>query len=314
MKGLTLSLMFYREYGAPMLHEQFPDLEGRIAVGLAGSGSECFGYDDELSQDHDFEPAFCLFLPDEDVIDRRCAFALERAYAKLPKEFMGYVRSPLNPVGGNRHGVLRMSDFFQDKTGRADGNLSLSEWFAVSEQSLSEAVNGAVFRDDEGVFTAIRQRLAYLPEDVRLKKLAGHLLLMGQSGQYNYARCLSRGESAAAQLALMEFVKSTLHAVFLLNRRYLPYYKWCFRALRELPLLCDLHRPLEELISSGNDAPLAAQKQRMIESICTEIANELCAQGLSDAQGGTMEAHAYAVNDRISHGDVRNLHVLYAVG
>ena len=313
MKGLTLSLMFYREYGAPMLHEQFPDLEGRIAVGLAGSGSECFGYDDELSHDHDFEPGFCLFLPDEDVVDRRQAFALERAYAKLPKEFMGYTRLPLNPVGGNRHGVLRMSDFFRDKTGSPDGLLSLGEWFSVSEQSLAEAVNGEVFRDDEGTFRAIRERLSYLPEDVRLKKLAGRLLLMGQSGQYNYARCLARGETAAAQLAIAEFVQSALHTVFLLNRRYLPYYKWSFRALRELPLLSSLHEPLELLLCSGNDAEQAAQKQNAVESICAEIASVLRSQGLTDAQENTMEAHAYAVNGRISHGEVRNLHVLYAV-
>ena len=313
MKGLTLSLMFYREHGAPMLREQFPHLEGKIAVGLAGSGSECFGYDDGLSKDHDFEPGFCLFLPDESVIDRREAFALERAYAKLPKEFMGYTRSPLSPVGGNRHGVLRMSDFFLDKTGTTDGKLSLSQWFSVSEQSLSEAINGAVFRDDYGLFTTVRHRLSYLPEDVRLKKLAGRLLLMGQSGQYNYARCLKRGETAAAQLAVIEFVQSAIHAVFLLNARYLPYYKWSFRALRELPLLSSLHEPLERLISSGNDADLAAEKQRLIESVCADVVAALRAQGLSDREGDTMEAHAYGVNDRIEHNSIRNLHVLFAV-
>ena len=111
MKGLTLSLMFYREYGAPMLHEQFPDLEGRIAVGLAGSGSECFGYDDELSQDHDFEPGFCLWLTRADY--EAHGFALERLYAKLPKVFEGFSRQPLSPVGGNRHGVLVIEDFYQ---------------------------------------------------------------------------------------------------------------------------------------------------------------------------------------------------------
>ncbi|MBQ8345420.1 MAG: DUF4037 domain-containing protein, partial [Clostridia bacterium] len=304
MKGLELSEAFYRTYGAPMLHEQFPKLESVIAVGLSGSGSECFGYDDEISQDHDFEPGFCLFLPDEETVDSKAAFALERAYAKLPKEFMGVVRTPLSPVGGNRHGVIRMSEFFRSKTGHPQGELSLQEWFFVPEQSLAEATNGRVFRDDAGHFTAIRKELSYLPEDVRLKKLAGHLLLMGQAGQYNYARCIARGETAAAQLAVAEFVKSALHTAFLLNRRYLPYYKWSFRGLREMPRLAWLHAPLEELISTANGAQQVGRKQEWIEQICAACVQELREQGLSCRTEAETEAHAYAVNDQIRNGEL----------
>ncbi len=313
MKGLELSERFYTEYGAQMLQEQFGDVVGLIAVGLAGSGSECFGYDDDLSQDHDFEPGFCLFLPDETVIDRKAAFALERAYAKLPKEWMGYRRSPLSPVGGNRRGVIRMSEFFIAKTGHPSGELSVRDWFSLSEQSLAEATNGKLFRDDCGQMTAIRERLSYLPEDVRRKKLAGHLLLMGQAGQYNYPRCVMRGDSAAAQLAAIEFAKSALHAVFLLNRRYLPYYKWQFRALRTLPLLAALHEPLEILITTGNDRERALQKETLIEQICAAVVSELQAQGLTERTESAIEAHAYAVNDRITDGNIRNLHILYGV-
>ena len=83
-----------------------------LAAGLVGAGSECLGFDDEISTDHDFEPGFCLFLPGEDVVDRRTAFLLERAYAKLPKQFLGFERSLIAPVGGSRHGVIRTADFF----------------------------------------------------------------------------------------------------------------------------------------------------------------------------------------------------------
>ena len=162
----------------------------------------------------------------------------------MPKEFMGYKRSVLSPVGGNRHGVMRTAEFFAGKTGTPDGVLSLGDWFFLSEQSLAEATDGKIFYDGLGEVTAIRERLAYMPNDVRLKKLAGNLLVMGQAGQYNYPRCIARGDTAAAQLAVFEFVKAALNVAFLLNRRYAPYYKWTFRALAELSVLSELYGEL----------------------------------------------------------------------
>ncbi len=314
MRGIELSEAFYNEFGAPMIKKEFPDYEGIIAAGIAGSGSECFGYDDEISHDHDFEPGFCLFIPDEDVVDRRTAFLLERAYAKLPKEYMGVKRPMMDPVGGNRRGVIRISDFFMSKTGFSDGKLTLDAWFSVPEYSLAEAVNGKVFRDDIGFFTDIRNSLLKMPRDVRLKKLSGELLLMGQSGQYNYSRCMKRHESGAAQFALNEFVKSTMHAVFLLNDRYMPYYKWSFRAFRELPLLSGLSQDLEYIISSDNCRENYIKKCGIIENTAEKIIvylqkEEIC----SSSVGNELEKAAYSVNGFISDGNIRNKHILYGI-
>ena len=314
MKGLELSKRFYEECGRPMLEAQFSHLLPYLAVGLVGSGSECFGYDDDLSCDHDFEPAFCIFLPDEAIVDRKNAFALERAYAKLPKEFMGVRRNNMSAVGGNRHGVIRMCDFFEAKTGSCDGNLSLGQWFSLPEHALLEAVNGEVFFDNYGEFTRIRERLAYFPEDIRLKKLAGNLLLMGQSGQYNYWRCVRRGETAAAQLAVYEFVKSAMNAVYLLEKRYMPYYKWSFRGIREFSEMGEnLAGRLEFLISSDNCAEMAKKKSEMIELICCTVRERLEQQQLTNSAAAEMERQAYIVNDRIADGQIRNLHILSAV-
>ena len=313
MNGLELSKAFYEQFGAPMLHEQFPDEERCIAVGLLGSGSECLGFDDEISQDHDFEPGFCLLLPGEDVIDRRTAFQLERAYAKLPKEFMGFRRSALAPVGGARHGVLRTSEFFTEKVGAPDGVLTVDQWLKLPQQALLEATGGQLFRDDLGEVTAIRAALSAMPEDVRRKRLGGQLLLMAQSGQYNYLRCLKHGEPAAAQLAVNEFVKSCIETVFLLNRAYAPYYKWSFRAMRRLKALSLTAETLEYLLTTGNDGELAETKYDMIESTAGDIIDELQNQGLTKAICGDLEKHAYSVNDGIEDGDIRNLNILYTI-
>ena len=336
MKGLEIARAYYEQYGEPMLREKFPGLMPFIAAGLAGSGSECWGFDDEISRDHDFEPGFCLFLPGEDVVDRRTAFELERAYAALPKEFMGLRRSLVAPVGGPRHGVLRTAEFMTDKVGKADGNLSLMEWLYMPEFSLAEAVNGEIFMDGYGEVTAIRERLRRRPEDVRLKKLAGQLLLMGQSGQYNYRRCLQHGEAAAAQLAAVEFVKSTMAAVFLLNDVYQPYYKWCFRAMRALPKLALTAELLEYLLTTDNEPDTAEEKSRVMEGIAADVIGELREQGLlgelmeqgltgtevnretqgrglTGAVGADLEKCAYTVNDRIGDAQIRNMHILAAV-
>jgi hypothetical protein len=313
MNGLELSERFYLEYGKPMLEEQFPELLPYLAAGLFGSGSECFGFDDETSRDHDFEPGFLLLLPGEDVVDRKTAFALERAYAKLPKAFMGVPRSTVAPVGGARHGVVRTAEFFADKVGAADGILTVSEWLTVPEHALAEAVNGRLFFDGYGEVSRIREGLSAYPEDVRRKKLAGNLLLMAQAGQYNYTRCLKHGETGAAQLAVAEFAKAAMHTVFLLNGVYMPYYKWSFRAMRALPKLSMLAETLEVLLTTDNEPATAESKYDMIEDAAADVIDELMNRGLTKAICGDLEKHAYSVNDSIADGDIRNLHILAAV-
>ena len=296
-----------------MLENEFSDILPLLCVGLFGSGSECFGFDDEISTDHDFEPSFCIFIPDEQTLDRRTAFLLERAYAKLPKEFEGYKRNMLAPVGGARRGVLRTGEFFKEKIGSETGELTLTEWLSLPEQALAEATNGEVFFDNFGEVSKIRESLAVFPEDVRRKKLAGNLLIMAQSGQYNYKRCIDHGETAAAQLAVCEFVKSAMSVIFLLNNKYQPYYKWAFRALRNLPKLSLEAEMFEYLLTTNNDGEMSEEKYYAIEGIAADIIDELAEQELTKAICGDLEKHAYSVNDSIADSSLRNMHILAAI-
>jgi len=233
MKGLELSRRFFEELALPRLEREEPDLLARAAFGLAGEGSECLGFDDELSRDHDWGPGFCIWLDAADMAslgDRAAAF-----YASLPRAYLGCERLRETAETAGRVGVRETGAFYRRYLGLDRAPRDLNEWFFAPEEGLSTAVSGAVFRDDSGAFTAIRREiLAYYPEDIRLKKLAGRCALAAQAGQYNYPRCLRRGEGVAAMLALSQFAEQAMRAVFLLNRRYMPYYKWAHRALREL--------------------------------------------------------------------------------
>ena len=226
---------------------------------------------------------------------------------------MGYRRAMLSRVGGARKGVLRTEEFFEEKIGSKDGILTVNQWLTVPEQALAEATNGKLFFDNYGEVTKIRENLATYPEAIRRKKLAGNLLLMAQSGQYNYKRCLDHGEEAAAQLAVFEFVNSAMNVIFLLNNNYKPYYKWSFRALRALPELSIEAEVMEYLLTTGNGKDTAEEKYYTIEGIAADIIDELAEQKLTNAICGDLEKHAYSVNDGIDDAEIRNLHILAAI-
>ena len=189
MKGFELARSLYFEKGAAMIREKFPQYEGRIAVGLAGRGSQCFGFDDELSRDHDFEPGFCLWLTDSD--DAAIGVRLAREYRAL----CGKAGGEASVLGTSGVGVMRISDFYRPYTGTGKAPETWQDWLYLPSHALAEASNGDVFRDDLGEFSRIRDAIkSGMPEDVRRKKLASRLIFMAQAGQYNYSRCLRHGE------------------------------------------------------------------------------------------------------------------------
>lgn len=312
MQGLDISRDFYRQYGKPMLEELFPDVTNRIAVGLVGEGSECFGFDDEISRDHDFDAGFCLWITEED--ERKFGFRLERAYSKLPKEFMGLQRSMLSPVGGNRHGVITIENFYTRFLGAPNAPDSVERWLYTPTSSLAAATNGEVFRDDLGLFSSVRnQLLSGYPEDIRRKKLAAHTILMAQAGQYNYPRCIARKERGAAQLAIFEYVKHGISVIYLLNNHYEPFYKWAYRGLKELPVLGSLGDALQGLTELNNSPSNAITKQEVIEDIASLLIREFRSQGLSETVCADLEKHAYSILDGIKDGTLRNMHIMEGI-
>lgn len=264
VSGLKLARAFWTQMGKPMIAAKYPQYAGRIAAGLVGHGSECYGFDDAYSQDHDFGPRFCLWLTDEDYA--AIGEQLEADYEALPRKFsvdaQGRVTfeaharsdasgafpsagagSPVTPraQGANRRdGVFRIGDFFESITGYRTAPVQTAphEWLMLQESTLAAATNGEVFADPTGQFSKTRQGFKDMPDDVRLTLISKRLGMIAQAGQYNLPRSLKRGDGAAAWLSIHEFVQATASLVFLVNVPmvvgYMPYYKWQFAALRKL--------------------------------------------------------------------------------
>ena len=290
LPGLALSRMFYEQYGKPMIHEKFPEYEDRIAAGLVGQGSECFGFDDCFSTDHDFGPGFCIWLTKKDY--KKIGKKLQKEYDRLPKEFMGYTRLSTDNAG-KRVGVFRIDKFYKNLLGFKGVPDDELTWLQTEDDRFAHAVNGEVFEDGPGVFSAVRDELLkYYPDSVWRRKIAKCASLMSQTGQYNYPRMLQRGDLVTASVCRSEFIRQTMQMMYLLARQYAPYYKWMYKGLSKLPDSQRIADELDMLARSAVDEGLAHD---FIRSICKEVLQQLCRLDLVSGDDDYLDHHAYEI-------------------
>lgn len=239
ISNLQRSKEFYLKFGVSMIHEKFSQYEDRIAVGLVGEGSDCFGFDDEISTDHDYEVGFCMWLIAEDY--EKIGKELHDAYKKLVEEHvLEKEKDNLTEKGSRnsqqkrnnnlhgRRGVFEISSFYQE-------SILNQQYTKVEESKLAELVNGEVFRDDLGLFTVEREKLlSYYPEEIWRKKLATLLHEFAQFGQSNYARMMAREDYVTATLCIGKTIESAMDIAYVLLRKYAPYYKWKRKGLESI--------------------------------------------------------------------------------
>ena len=301
MQGLELAQNYFDSCGLPMLRRRFAGIVDRIAVGLVGPGSDCYGFDDELFHDHDWGPGFCLWLQDEDYA--QYGTDLQDAYRQLPTVFAGFGPRQVSPGEEGRLGVMTVAEFYSRYTGLNRPPDTLREWQALPEQALSVCTNGRVFHDPTDCFSDWRRKLlAFYPDDIRRRKIASRCMIMGQTGQYNLSRSLHRGEFFAVSYSGLQFCYELMHMVFLLNRRYPPFYKWLHRATFSLPILGrTVHQQVITLLRCGKDE----SKVAIIERLCSRIVEELRHQGLSDSTSTFLLDHGPRVQSGIVNPDLR---------
>lgn len=302
LTGLALAEQYWHTYADELFSGELAQIRSRAAVGLSGHGSECYGYDDEISRDHDFGPRFCIWLTHEDY--ELYGNQLQERYTALPDEFMGVKRSAQSPRGGGRDGVMSIDSFFESITGLSQAPQSHGEehlWLSLDEATLAAATNGKVFADPLGAFSSRRNAFKHMPDDVRLYLISQRLGMISQTGQYNYSRMTQRGDASAVVLTLSEFARNVSSLIFLLNTPasagYAPYYKWRFAALRTLSKrmgtrLADLCPLLEDT--------LVQPTQEKIDQICARIVDQLVSDGLSTSHEDFLEWHRPYIESHIS--------------
>lgn len=306
---------FYNTDVSAMIRDKFPDYERQIAVGVAGEGSDCFGYDDEISRDHDFGIGVCLWLTDDDFAD--IGTELDAEYRHLVNGTDQGTRLE------QRRGAIRISDFYNNLLGftfdTQTPELTGGQWFYADDKNLAAAVNGEVFRDDLGRFTAVRDMLkSHYPDRIFRMKLANSLHGFAGSAQANYPRCMARRDYVAARSCLDQGIREVMQILFLINKKYMPYYKWSYRALKDLAeqsdsesckQITEIMRLIEELSVMGINADVwesyhydptlinwSDENVKRVESIAEITANILYEKGLTQTKGSFLEVQSLEIN------------------
>jgi Domain of unknown function (DUF4037) len=213
-----------------------PDL--RYSAALIGYGSEILGFDTPMSTDHNWGPRVLLFLSPEDQA-RLEPVIITYLHERIPETFLGWAtrfkladaNAPDADEEGRRPTALRVEthclrSWVPGWFGvRADAELDWRAWLGLPEQALLEVTEGSVYRDDDGELGALRQRLAYFPQDVWLYKIACQWVRVGQEQAF-IGRCGDAGDDIGSRIITARLARDVMRLCFLVERRYVPYPKW----------------------------------------------------------------------------------------
>lgn len=310
--NLDRSKEFYEIVGKEMIHTHFPEYEKRIAIGVVGEGSDCYGFDDEISTDHDYAIGFCMWLTDSDYA--KIGEALQSEYDKLVKseERLRYRRGVLS-INGFYNRLLRTSENYEKE-------FSL-DYRKVEECQLAEVTNGMVFHDEMGLFSEVRQKiLDYYPECVWREKIAESIHEFSKNAQSNYARMMARGDVLTAQICVGKAIESTMDLIYLLNQTYAPYYKWKKKGLEKfslgkkvLPLLEQIVRLQTQTQAWENVTYFATQINKndkyidLFEQVAKELLEELKRQDLVSGEDVFLERYINQILEGKNMGAIEKI-------
>ncbi len=228
VKGLDICRKYYETFVRPMIEEKFPEYASRIAAGLVGEGSDAFGFDDELSRDHDWGPSVVLWISAE--TDAEIGDKLRSAYEELPEDMDGIKRAPY-VRGKSRRGVQVIPEFFERLTGASA--YEDIDWRNTESTKLAAAVNGEVWRDDEGTVTAYREKLSKgYPEEILFLNLAQYCALFSREGQYNCIRVRERGDDMTSRMFAYDAIRDAMKLKYLSENKFFPHDKWLRKGLK----------------------------------------------------------------------------------
>ena len=120
----------------------------------------------------------------------------------------------------------------------------------IPQQALLHVTAGAVFRDDAGELTAIRDRLAWYPDDVWRYLLASQWRRIAQEEPF-VGRTEEVGDELGSRIVAARIARDLIRLCFLIERRYAPYSKWLGSVFGQLDAAGEVQPALERALTAA---------------------------------------------------------------
>jgi len=241
VSGVELSGAFYFEAVAPLVGD-VPH-----AACLLGWGSDVLGFDTSRSTDHGWGPRLQVFVGAE-----RVGLLRDVIEAGLPDEFRGRpTRFGWDEVPVSHHvEVASLDDWLRNGLGfNPSEGVPLRDWLSTPQETLLELTAGAVFHDDLGELAAVREALAWYPDQVWLWLLACQWRRIDQEEPF-VGRTAEVGDDLGSRVVAARLVRDLMRLSFLLERRYAPYSKWLGSAFAKLDSHAEIGTALGEVLAA----------------------------------------------------------------
>ena len=306
IKGLELDRRYYEEVGLAMLKDKYSDHLPAMTIGMCGEGSDCFGFDDTFSMDHDWGPGFYIWL--EKPLYYEIGAKLQSDYDKLMQEFHGFSRKNTEH-GKRRTGVCCVDDFCSYYLGETaynewknTGAIAADKLIAVPEYRLAAFCNGEIFKEADAAgcdntLCKVREYISrYYDQTAMLKLLCQRLAEFSQNAQYNYPRMKNRGDKTVAMQLLHTGLRRAVQAAYTFNKQYAPHDKWLMKGTEKFEVLKAVPELVEKItieaakellgsdfVNADKTTSMNDQAEGRTTKTVEELIEELAAMLLSEA-------------------------------
>ena len=154
---VDVSRGFFYDVLKPILESNFPAATAQTTFGVFGYGSEVLRLDDEHSADHHWGIRVNALMP-EALFAQQAADILRIVEQELPASYRGHnLRDGYS--SGKGLSLISLEGYLRRTVGLTRVPVTHAEWLSVPEEDITHIINGEIWQDETGRFSAIRARL-----------------------------------------------------------------------------------------------------------------------------------------------------------